>query len=125
MEVTRDGGANPVKVADMLAGEQKPVEYAEPDPIARFYSSQFPSDPLFTRQWHLDARNRPQLLAAASVGAVDAWDITRGERAIVVAVIDDGFDLGHPHFQGNGKVVHPKDYVDGDSSPFPDASHDD
>lgn len=125
VEVTKDSGVNPVKVANMLAAEHKIVEYAEPDLINRFYNAQFPSDPLFARQWHLDARDGPQLTARASVGALDAWDITRGERSIVVAVIDDGFDLGHPDFQGLDKIVHPKDYVDGDASPFPEASHDD
>ena len=31
--------------------------------------------------------------------------LTRGRRDIVVAVADDGFDLTHPDFQGDGKVV--------------------
>ncbi|TKD47384.1 S8 family serine peptidase [Azotobacter chroococcum] len=125
VQVTKDSGANPIKIANLLAREKGLVEYAEPDMINRFYSSQIPSDPLFKRQWHLDAKAGPQLLAAAAVGAPAAWDITPGERSIVVAVIDDGFDLSHPDFQGAGKVVHPRDYVDGDSTPFPEASHDD
>jgi subtilisin family serine protease len=35
-------------------------------------------------------------------------------------VIDDGFDLSHPDFSGAGKIVAPKDYVDGDARPFPE-----
>lgn len=124
VEVTRDSGANPVKVANMLT-EEKLVEYAEPDMINRFYSSHLPPDPLFARQWHLNAQDGPQLVADASVFAAGAWDITRGERSIVVAVIDDGFDLSHPDFRAKDKIVHPKDYVDGDSLPFPEAIHND
>ena len=45
-----------------------------------------------------------------SLGALDS---------IVIAVLDDGFDLNHPDFQGDGKIVFPKDYIDGDSNPFP------
>ena len=39
------------------------------------------------------------------IQAFDAWKITLGDPNIVVAVIDDGFDLKHPEF--SGKVVHP------------------
>ncbi|HJV81429.1 S8 family serine peptidase [Noviherbaspirillum sp.] len=52
-------------------------------------------------------------------------NVTRGERSIVVALIDDGFDLSHPDFDGPGKIVSPKDYVDGNANPFPEAAHDD
>lgn len=34
------------------------------------------------------------------VKALDAWDITRGDSNLVIAVIDDGFDLSHPEFKG-------------------------
>ena len=52
------------------------------------------------------------LLRLASVNAPEAWDITKGERNIVVAVLDDGFH--HPEdFVGQSKIVDPKDYIDG------------
>jgi len=37
-----------------------------------------------------------------------AWKTSRGENT-VVAIIDDGVDLGHPEFQLKGKVVFPRD----------------
>lgn len=33
-------------------------------------------------------------------GVFDAWDVTMGNQNIVVAIIDDGFDLDHPELQG-------------------------
>lgn len=33
-------------------------------------------------------------------GIYDAWDVTMGDDDIVVAIIDDGFDLDHPELQG-------------------------
>ena len=46
------------------------------------------------------------------VNAPDAWEISRGERNIVVALLDDGFY--HPEdLVGEGKIVFPKDYIDG------------
>lgn len=39
------------------------------------------------------------------IGARDAWDITQGSDDIIVAVVDNGFDLNHPEFAG--KIVNP------------------
>ncbi len=39
------------------------------------------------------------------IGAYDAWNILQGDSDIVVAVVDNGFDLTHPEFKG--KVIHP------------------
>lgn len=44
--------------------------------------------------WYLDA-----------IGAYTAWDMTQGSEEVVVAVVDNGFDLNHPEFAG--KVVSP------------------
>lgn len=40
-----------------------------------------------------------------AIGAFDAWNQVQGDSNIVVAVVDNGFDLTHPEFEG--KVVHP------------------
>ena len=124
VQVTRDAGKNPIKVANELAA-RKDVAYAEPNLVNRFQSFYVPTDTLFNRQWHLRSWDEADLSADADVSAVSAWDVTRGSRSTVVAVIDDGFDLTHPDFQGDGKVVHAKDYVDGDANPFPTKEHDD
>ena len=44
--------------------------------------------------WYLDA-----------IGAYTAWDMTQGSEDVIVAVVDNGFDLNHPEF--TGKVVSP------------------
>ena len=124
VQVTDSSGANPIKVANRLA-EEPDVRTAEPNMVNRFRPMFLPPDPLFVHQWHLHAEDGPQVLAAASVNAPAAWDITRGDRNIVLAVIDDGFDLSHPDFTGPNKIVHPKDYVDGDAQPFPDSRNQD
>ncbi|HEY8464434.1 MAG TPA: S8 family serine peptidase [Bacillota bacterium] len=120
LQVTASSGENPLKIANRLA-EEAPVASAEPNLVNRFLPSFIPNDPLFKRQWHLAAAAGPQLVAEASVNAPEAWDHTLGERRVTVAIIDDGFDLNHPDFSGAGKIVHPRDYVDGDAHPFPEA----
>jgi len=44
-----------------------------------------PNDPLFPQQWGLHRINAP-----------NAWGITEGDPAVVVAVLDQGVDLAHP-----------------------------
>ncbi|GAC44171.1 subtilisin-like serine protease, partial [Paenibacillus popilliae ATCC 14706] len=117
--VTADSNENPIKIANRLAEEQE-VAYAEPNMINRFQAMYMPTDELFLRQWHLHTTaDKPFLVKTASVFAPEAWDVTNGDRRIVVAVIDDGFDLTHPDLQGPGKIVSPRDYVDGDLQPLP------
>lgn len=120
VQVTATSAGNPLKIANRLE-EEDLVESAEPNLVNRFAPAWVPPDTYFQRQWHLDADDGPQLLGASSVNAPAAWDVTRGSRDIVVAVVDDGFDLDHPDFQGAGKIVQPRDYVNGDSSPLPEA----
>ena len=39
------------------------------------------------------------------IGAYDAWQVIQGDSDVVVAVVDNGFDMTHPEFAG--KIVHP------------------
>jgi subtilisin family serine protease/subtilisin-like proprotein convertase family protein len=107
VRVTDETGSNPIRTANAAADEAD-VEYAEPNiirPLTKF--AFIPPDDLFPRQWHLHAPENasPDLVAGAGIFAPDAWELTRGRRDIVVAVADDGFDLTHPDFQGEGKVL--------------------
>ena len=124
LQVTKEAKMNPFKVANTLA-ELQAVEYAEPNLVNRYQSFYEPKDTYFKRQWHLKAKHGPQLVEDADISATEAWEITRGSRDVVIAVIDDGFDLSHPDFSGYGKIVYAKDYVDGDSNPYPEKSEND
>lgn len=116
--VTKSANKNPLKVANDLA-EQKEVVFAEANLINRFQPFYEPVDDFFGRQWHLKSEKGIEISEQASVDASRAWDISLGDRKIVVAVLDDGFDLTHPDFQGEGKVVFARDFADGDDKPFP------
>lgn len=121
LQITKNAKMNPFKVANTLA-KMDQVDYAEPNLINRYQSFYEPRDTYFERQWHLKAWNGPQIFENADVSATEAWNITRGDRNVVIAVIDDGFDLSHPDLSGLEKVIYAKDYVDGDSNPFPEKS---
>ncbi|MDX1665685.1 MAG: S8 family serine peptidase, partial [Saprospiraceae bacterium] len=78
---------------------------------------QVPSDPLWSRQWGLER-----------IGAERVWDVSRGGETeagdeIVVAILDDGFDIEHEDLQQNlwvnrGEI--PGDGIDNDENGYID-----
>ncbi|MGE5297046.1 MAG: S8 family peptidase, partial [Solirubrobacterales bacterium] len=106
-------------VADFL--EHESVEYAELNHVVRLFF--VPDDPYFSYQWDLHD---------AATGGIDmeaAWDITKGDPNVIVAVIDTGVayetydvykqapDLVWTHF------VAGYDFVNDDSHPNDDNGH--
>jgi|GEM_PF-526180 len=74
------------------------VESVEPNYIIeRNYT---PSDPGYSKQWHLKKINAPK-----------AWDTTKGSGQITVAVVDNGVQVNHPDLAG--KIVSPYNVVTG------------
>jgi subtilisin family serine protease len=74
------------------------VEEAEPNRFREALTTQ-PNDPEFAQEWGL-----------TKIRAPEAWDIQKGDPAVVVAVIDTGIDLDHPDLVGN--LVAGRDLVD-------------
>ena len=73
-----------------------------------FRSSRTFNDPMLgnkIQSWHLDA-----------IGAKLAWDITTGKKEVIVAIIDDGFDLNHKDLQNN--IVKPYNVITKSSNVF-------
>lgn len=48
------------------------------------------------------------------IGAKEAWDMTQGDEAVIVAIVDNGFDLNHPELQG--KIVNPYNVLSQDDN---------
>ncbi len=65
------------------------VEWAEPNRIRRPMLQTTPNDPFYGFQWHYDLVRLPQ-----------AWDITTGDSAVIVAVLDTG-ERSHPDLNAN------------------------
>lgn len=59
-----------------------------------------PNDSQFGTQWNLNNTGQNGGIPDADVDAVEAWDLTTGGLSsngdsLVIAIVDDGFDLGH------------------------------
>ena len=116
---------NPVKIANRLMARPE-VLTAEPNIVVPKQSHYRPRDPLYPQQWYLYNTGGSVLATGSHIDVEKAWDITRGNRSVVVAIADDAVDLNHPDFQGTGKIVAPKDFKDQDFLPLPaisDESH--
>jgi thermitase len=79
------------------------VEFSEPDYIAK--ATFVPNDTSYSRQWGLP-----------KIQAPEAWDITRGDKKVRIAILDTGIDDNHEDLAS--KIVAKKNFT---SSP----THDD
>ncbi|MEM9541392.1 MAG: S8 family serine peptidase [Cyanobacteria bacterium P01_E01_bin.42] len=60
-----------------------------------------PNDTDFEHLWALNNTGQNGGTSDADIDATEAWDIQRGSKDIVVAVIDTGVDYNHEDFNGN------------------------
>lgn len=74
--------------------------HAELD-LLRTYDRTFsPNDPQYEDQWHLDNNGQGDSTPSVDARVDEAWDVTTGDSAVVIAIHDDGVDLNHPDFSG-------------------------
>ncbi|HEY9690043.1 MAG TPA: peptidase S8, partial [Coleofasciculaceae cyanobacterium] len=100
---------NPLKITNLLVANTA-VLSAEPNAIIRSQAFYKPRDGFYSSQWYLQNSGTNGFAAGSHIDIEKAWDITRGDRAIVLAIADDGVDINHPDFKGDGKIVAPKDF---------------
>ena len=103
------------------------VENARPDYVAHIAVT--PNDTFFKDQYALSNTGQaipvpgsPSGKASADISATTAWEETKGDETIVIAVIDTGVDLDHPDLRN--KIVSPgKDFVNEDDDASDDNGH--
>jgi uncharacterized repeat protein (TIGR01451 family) len=111
--------------AALLALRARPdVLYAEPNYTRHKLS--VPNDPRYSEQWSLKNPNRFGSSDGADIDAEQAWDITKGDRNVVVGVVDEGIDISHTDLQPNvwantGEV--PSNGIDDDGNGYIDDVH--
>jgi subtilisin family serine protease/PKD repeat protein len=60
-----------------------------------------PNDPRYNEQWHYHNTGQQGGTIDADIDLPEAWDITRGNAGVVVAIIDGGIDYTHPDLAAN------------------------
>ncbi|MDH2313897.1 S8 family peptidase [Methylobacterium brachiatum] len=125
---TTPDSPNPVKVASELQ-EQSVVEFAEPDLATpgQLKSFALPADELLQAQWHLENKGVHLgqtifIKAGADARVIAAWRDAEslGSPEVILAVIDDGFDLAHPDLSEPSAIINAWDFTRRTGKPTPD-----
>lgn len=74
--------------------------YAEPDLMTENDAAS-PNDPFYASQWGLNNTGLYGGTAGIDINAEAAWELTKGSRDVIVAVLDHGFEMNHPDLAGN------------------------
>lgn len=82
-----------------------------------------PDDPLFPNQWHLNNTGQGGGTAGEDVNITGAWDTYKG-TGTVIAIVDDGLEIGHEDLAPNVLAGESYDYTDGDGDPSPTGTGD-
>ncbi len=95
-------------------------EYTEADELNYFQWR--PDDPYFERQWGLSNHGEYGGIPGADVNAESGWDVWRGNRGAVTAVVDTGIDYDHPDLMNNMWFNSQEHYngIDDDGNGFTD-----
>lgn len=60
-----------------------------------------PNDPTYNQQWHYHNSGQTSGTPDADIDLPEAWDITKGNSGVIVAVIDEGIQFNHVDIAAN------------------------
>ena len=113
----KDPGNRNVLAHALAVADRQDVRFCQPNFLSIIDPFVVPNDTYFSSQWALNNTGQGGGQPGVDIGAVDAWNITTGQSAVVVAVIDEGVDLGHEDLIS--RLVPGFDAVDADEDPSP------
>lgn len=134
-------GIYSLKVPEYLTAEemiyalrQNPdIEYATPDYKIFITAVPKPNDNFFDLQYALFNQGQeigfpgPQGKNRADIKALEAWEETKGDEQVVIAVIDSGIDFDHPDLANTNDIEkissNGYDFVNDDTDPSDDNGH--
>ncbi|MBK7030468.1 MAG: S8 family serine peptidase [Bacteroidales bacterium] len=78
-----------------------------------------PNDPRYNEQWHYNNTGQQSGTTDADIDLPEAWDITRGNNNVIVAIIDQGIEYTHPDLAANMWPGIGYNFVDNNSTIVP------
>ena len=125
-------GADALEIANIYQ-ESGLTRFSHPNFISEVELHQsIPNDPYFVNQFSLN--NTGQVFtdghfgtSDADIDAPEAWDITKGDSNIIIAVLDEGLTSNHPDLPNSRQIrLNGSNFADGDPndpSPTADNNH--
>jgi Tol biopolymer transport system component/subtilisin family serine protease len=104
LRVARVDPAETSKAIDALRARAD-VVYAEPNFVRK--PLVVPNDPRYAEMWGLNNTGQPATefgnagTPGNDIRAEQAWNITTGNRSVVVGIVDSGFDINHEDLRNN------------------------
>lgn len=90
----------PDRTDAVLAALKRSGDYLYVQPNYIYEPTETPNDPYFPQQWGLHNTGQVVLgrpgVPDVDLNGPEVWDVTKGSRDVVVAVIDTGVDVNHP-----------------------------
>lgn len=123
-KVTQSSGKNAMEMSNKYF-EDGLVNYSEPSLYATNVLCDTVNDPFYPMQWGLrnTGSNIPgnpgNGIADADMDVDSAWNITKGDSTLIVAVLDTGVDTTHPDIN----LSFGYDFVNDDGNPNDDGNH--
>jgi serine protease len=87
IQIKYESGMDPIYIASKMKGSAE-IEWAEPKFV--YEVDYVPNDPSLGNQYNLP-----------KINAAQAWDISKGDTSIIIAIIDTGVDWDHPDLAAN------------------------
>ncbi len=117
LETAAEAGSA-LEAAELLAGV--PGVLAVEPQLARQQQRRatIPTDPLFTRQWHLNNTGQSGGQVGLDVNVTGVWDNFRG-AGVTIGIIDDGLEHSHPDLAANYDSALSYDFNFQDTEPEP------
>jgi subtilisin family serine protease len=60
-----------------------------------------PNDPQYNNQWHYNNTGQQNGTPGVDISLEEAWELQKGDTAVIVAIIDGGIDYNHQDLAGN------------------------
>lgn len=100
LQVTAKSTLNAMEAANRFH-ESGQFQHAEPALMMDNIKQDVPNDPHYVSQWGLNNTGLYGGTAGIDVNAEDAWNLTKGSRDVIVAVLDQGVEMDHPDLAPN------------------------
>ncbi len=123
-KVNRSSSLNAMEVSNKYF-ESGAVNYSEPSLYVTNVLCDTVNDPFYPQQWSLRnvgnnvPTNPPGVIADVDMDVDSAWNVTKGDSTVIIAIVDTGVDTTHPDIP----LVFGYDFANNDGNPNDDGNH--
>lgn len=123
-KVNRNSSLNAMEVSNKYF-ESGVVNYSEPSLYVTNVLCDTVNDPFYPQQWSLRnvgnnvPTNPPGVIADVDMDVDSAWNVTKGDSTVIIAIVDTGVDTTHPDIP----LVFGYDFANNDGNPNDDGNH--